>query len=110
MAPRARERRTCWTAALLAVAALVPALHDALSHHALEPGEKTSVAAALPATGAPAGGTCPICVASKQASALLAPSGAHPVTAVAAIARAPFPPLVASGVVLGAASPRAPPS
>jgi hypothetical protein len=109
MARSARETWIRLTATLLAVAALLPALHDALSHRALSPGEVSSVGAALPEAGTPAAETCPICLAKKQTSALCAPARAHSAVAPAMIARAPAPPLVSHGVVLGAASPRGPP-
>jgi hypothetical protein len=110
MSLRARARWTRVAAALLTVAALVPALHDASSHQAILAGDGTSVASASTDAGALAPELCPICLAGHSAAAVLAVPDTSTARALPVLARLPAAPRLAARAATGAAGPRAPPS
>jgi hypothetical protein len=110
MVPAMHKRRVRLAAALFAVAALVSALHDALTHGAPSIGANVALPAASHESGTSEPELCPICLAAKNASGVPIAHGAELTPPLATIARLPAPPLLAARLVTGTASPRAPPS
>lgn len=105
----------CWVrfaAALIAAAALLPALHDASSHHAYTTHGGVSLDAAAGASHDALSESCPICLATRSVhgkALRVQPQAPHakPLSAGPAL---PPAPLLAGRTAPGTASPRAPPS